>query len=95
MAREPCTDIYRKKFADTTIAEVRQKGKIVQEHDPKIWRKDIYGKLMKFSDYGKTESIFGWEVDHIKPVAKGGTDDKRNLQALQWQSNHKKSDNYL
>jgi 5-methylcytosine-specific restriction endonuclease McrA len=52
------------------------------------------GNVMKSSDYGNTNSQYGWEVDHIKPVAKGGTDDLSNLQPLQWDNNRKKGDTY-
>lgn len=44
-------------------------------------------------EYGKTTQ-YGWEVDHIKPVAHGGTDNVANLQALHWQNNRHKGDNY-
>ena len=37
---------------------------------------------------------WGWEIDHIKPVSKGGTDDLSNLQPLQWENNRRKGDNY-
>lgn len=33
------------------------------------------------------------EVDHVKPVAKGGTNDIDNLQTLCWECNHGKMDN--
>lgn len=36
----------------------------------------------------------GWEVDHKHPVAKGGSDNPRNLQAVQWEENRTKSDKY-
>ncbi len=31
--------------------------------------------------YGKTDDSYGWEVGHITPIAKGGTNDPWNLQA--------------
>jgi len=37
---------------------------------------------------------WGWEIDHKKPVANGGTDDLDNLQPLQWENNRHKGDNW-
>jgi 5-methylcytosine-specific restriction endonuclease McrA len=48
---------------------------------------------MRYGEYGQT-SKYGWEIDHIKPVSKGGTDDLSNLQPLQWENNRRKGDNY-
>ncbi|MEM6899916.1 MAG: HNH endonuclease domain-containing protein [Pseudomonadota bacterium] len=33
----------------------------------------------------------GWQVDHIWPRSKGGSDARRNLQALQTRANKRKS----
>jgi len=65
----------------------------VRGKNPEVYRKDDYGNLMYRSSYGK-QSDMGWEIDHIHPKAKGGTDSPRNLQALQWEENRKKSDKY-
>ena len=56
-------------------------------------KKDGCGALICRENYGKTESL-GWEIDHILPVTRGGTDDLSNLQPLQWQNNRSKAENY-
>jgi len=56
-------------------------------------RRDKCSALISREKYGKTEQ-YGWEIDHMKPVAKGGTDELGNLQPLRWENNRHKSDNY-
>jgi hypothetical protein len=53
---------------------------------------DPCGAAIVWSDFGDTTAETGWEIDHIIPVAHGGTDDLDNLQALQWENNRAKGD---
>lgn len=47
-----------------------------------------------YSSYGKTTTM-GWDVDHSKPLAKGGTYHPNNLQVLQAEENrYSKNANY-
>lgn len=94
MARNRNSTIAGAPFGSTTVGEVWKKGNPVPGSDDKILRTDKCGNYMIFSDYGKTDSKYGWEVDHIKPVAKDGTDDLSNLQPLYWETNRDKSDTY-
>jgi 5-methylcytosine-specific restriction endonuclease McrA len=75
------------------IEEVWQKGAEIKDKNPDNWRKDSEGKIIRKGSFG-THGDYGWEIDHKKPIAKGGTDDPRNLQPLHWEPNREKSDKH-
>lgn len=55
--------------------------------DARLVRRDYFGLFIYWHEYGNRKSAFGWEIDHIRPVALGGPDVLDNLRALHWQNN--------
>ncbi len=82
----------KEKWTQFKIINVWQKAKIVLGQDPAMYRKDACGAWIQFSQYGNRNSDYGWEVDHIIPVAMNGSDDLRNLRPLHWKNNAAKAD---
>ncbi|MCI0450611.1 MAG: HNH endonuclease [Chlorobi bacterium] len=94
MARQPNTDVNGNSFSSSVKTNVWEKGSLISGYDASEWRRDKCGRAMKYSEHGNRQHEFGWEIDHIKPVAKGGTDDLSNLQPLYWENNASKGDTY-
>jgi len=76
---------------EQTIAAVWRKGRTDPRYSPDVYRLDAYGSWMQRSAYGTT-SEYGWEIDHVVPVSKGGADFMFNLQPLNWRNNRTKGD---
>ena len=94
MFREHGTNRSGFSFDAFTRIAVWQKALVVPGLDPALVRRDSCGAWIKLADYGQTNSDFGWEIDHVLPVARGGADDLANLQPLQWQNNRHKGDSW-
>jgi len=90
-ARMPGTTADGKPFDKATIDAVWKKS--VPEHSFHYFHRDVCAATMMETEYGK-QTRWGWVIDHIIPVTLGGTDDLDNLQALQWENNLAKGDNY-
>ena len=76
------------------IEKTWNNAKKISGEDPNTYRQDPYGNKIRKNSFGK-DSEMGWEVDHIKPKARGGSDATQNLQALKTKVNREKSDSLV
>ena len=56
--------------------------------------RDPYGNEIYYRSYGKN-SPKGWQIDHIKPKSRRGSDALRNLQALKSSVNRRLSNSLV
>jgi 5-methylcytosine-specific restriction endonuclease McrA len=92
MSRQHNTSRHGNEWTLEQIKVVWSKGRVIDNYNPEIWRRDLCGYVMEFSEHGNRNSEYGWEIDHINPVVNGGGDELTNLQPLCWENNAKKSD---
>ena len=69
---------------------VWEKARRVKGKNRNLYRRDAQGNLIYKPAFNR-DSPMGWQVDHIWPRSKGGSDARRNLQALQTAANKRKS----
>ena len=74
--------------------KVWSSSKVVKGKNPDKYRQDPYGNTMYKDSYGKSSNM-GWDIDHIKPQSKGGSDAMRNLQALNASVNKSKGNSLV
>lgn len=83
-------------WTEKEIQSVWDKAERVSPENENVgFRKDQCGAWIQRSAYGKRNTKYGWEIDHIKPVAKGGGNELSNLRPLHWFTNASKQDDRL
>ncbi|MCH5148986.1 MAG: HNH endonuclease [Clostridiales bacterium] len=53
---------------------------------------DFAGRKILKSAFGQVNSKYGWDIDHIQPLSKGGTDTDANKQIVHVITNDEKAD---
>lgn len=80
-------------WTENIIDAVWKRANVVDGYDSDKWRKDYAGAWICRTQYGMTSS-YGWEIDHLKPLALSGDDSLVNLYPLHWRNNRSKGDSY-
>ena len=93
MFRGSNTDAYGKHFDGSRVSAVWEKASPIPGYSANVYRRDACGTAIQYSEYGR-RGKYGWEIDHVHPVALGGSDKLKNLQPLHWQNNQIKADEH-
>lgn len=89
-------------MTEEQIQDAWNRATVVEGYDKSRYRKDACGAWIIRNKYGDTDSLYGWQIDHIVPQSllrdKGFSenmiDNNLNLRALQHENNASKNDDY-
>ena len=70
----------------TKIQEIWNKAAEVSGYDSSRWRKHFAGAWIHRDQYG-LPTEFGWDIFHLIPASKGGTNDIDNLLPIHRKNN--------
>lgn len=80
-------------YTDEQIQKIWEKGRKIDGLDPDMYRLDACGAMIMRDKYDMTNK-YGWVIDHIYPIAKGGDNAMINLRPLHYLNNISKADDY-
>lgn len=81
-------------FTPQEIEQIWRRAIHFSGYGPTERKIDACGYLIMREKFGDTISPYGWAIDHIRPLTRGGSDEIENLQPLHWENNLKKGDRY-
>ncbi|KAL0487807.1 helicase with zinc finger domain [Acrasis kona] len=76
----------RRKFTQDEKDAAWEKAATIPGYNPDTHRQDQVGNIMYKHSYGK-QTPMGYDIDHSKPLSKGGTYHPNNLNAMQSEQN--------
>ncbi len=79
-------------LSDAIVLAVWNKARPHGNSPMSMWRVDMCGRLIRFSEYGNLKSPHGWVVDQIRPQSSYSIHSLQNLQPLHWKNKEAKGD---
>lgn len=76
------------------IQKIWEKGIVVDGYNKNLYRQDSAGAWISREAYGDTDSLLGWEIDHVYPQELGGDNHLDNLRPMNWRNNRSKGEDY-
>lgn len=71
---------------DEMIGRIWNRASILEGVDSTMFRLDSCGAIIARTKYQDYDSGFGWDIEHVFPIEKGGDNNEANLRAMQWQN---------
>jgi hypothetical protein len=66
-------------YSQKMIYDVWNRGRVIAEQDPAVWRKDECGAWIRREHYGQEASEYGWKIENVTAGGAGNLDDLRPL----------------
>ena len=87
-------NMHNMAFTKEDIDSIWQRARTVEGMDARMVRKDPCGAWIVRDKYGLQDNEYGWVVDHIYPLSKGGDDNPQNLRPMHCANARSKGDSY-
>lgn len=77
-----CKEDQKKVWNETTKIQVWEKGKRIPGFAAKLWRRDVQGKAIQYTEYNNPLSPYGWYIDATGSLATGNSSEYYDLQPI-------------
>lgn len=81
-------------FDKDIVDAVWRKAIVQPNNNPDMFRQDYAGAWICYNDFENHNSKYGWDIDRLKPLNRGGSDTLDNLYPLNWKNKESKGNNY-
>jgi len=80
MSQQPKTN----KMSLSDRKKAWSKGHAIEGHPPDIWRRDAWGNIINWQEFGSKGSTYGWGIINQPQPNHIGQDDINHMQPAHW-----------